>query len=39
MAEGTSVNPNFDYTIGGVKVLFPVKPYPSQMAMMAKVII
>lgn len=25
------------YTIGGVKVQFPVKPYPSQMAMMAQV--
>ncbi|XP_042869259.1 Fanconi anemia group J protein homolog [Penaeus japonicus] len=26
------------YTIGGVKVQFPVKPYPSQMAMMAQIV-
>jgi len=25
------------YMIGGVPVLFPCKPYPSQIAMMAKV--
>ena len=27
-----------EYTIGGVKVSFPVKAYPSQIAMMAKII-
>jgi len=27
----------FQYMIGGVPVLFPCKPYPSQIAMMAKV--
>ncbi|XP_069161493.1 ATP-dependent DNA helicase DDX11-like [Procambarus clarkii] len=26
------------YPIGGVKVQFPVKPYPSQMAMMAQIV-
>lgn len=26
------------YTIGGVKVQFPVKAYPSQMAMMAQIV-
>ena len=28
---------NFTYTIGGVRVVFPCKPYPSQMSMMDKV--
>ena len=27
----------FEYLMVGVKVLFPVKPYPSQMAIMAQV--
>ena len=27
-----------EYTISGVKVIFPVKAYPSQVAMMAKII-
>ncbi|XP_037782834.1 Fanconi anemia group J protein homolog [Penaeus monodon] len=26
------------YTIGGVRVEFPVRPYPSQMAMMAQIV-
>jgi fanconi anemia group J protein len=26
------------YTIGGIKVNFPSKPYPSQMALMSKII-
>ncbi|XP_042221069.1 uncharacterized protein LOC121865613 [Homarus americanus] len=25
------------YTIGGVKLMFPVKPYPSQMALMSQI--
>lgn len=29
----------FTYTIGGVKIEMPVKPYPSQVSMMDKVII
>ncbi|XP_050544910.1 Fanconi anemia group J protein homolog isoform X2 [Daktulosphaira vitifoliae] len=31
-------NPSYVYTIGGVKVDMPVKPYPSQVSMMDKVI-
>lgn len=30
---------SFTYTIGGVKIEMPVKPYPSQVSMMDKVII
>ena len=35
MAE--EVKPGVSYTIGGVKVEFPVKAYPSQVSMMDKV--
>lgn len=31
------VQPLFTYTIGGVKIEMPVKPYPSQVSMMDKV--
>lgn len=31
--------PSFTYTIGGVKIQMPVKPYPSQVSMMDKVAI
>lgn len=37
MAE--EVKPGVSYTIGGVKVDFPVKAYPSQISMMDKVCI
>ncbi|KAK7588122.1 hypothetical protein V9T40_005367 [Parthenolecanium corni] len=36
MAE--EVKPGVSYTIGGVKVDFPVKAYPSQISMMDKII-
>ena len=32
-----STGKHIQYMIGGVPVLFPCKPYPSQIAMMAKV--
>jgi len=31
------VQPSYMYTIGGVKIEMPVKPYPSQISMMDKV--
>lgn len=31
-------SPLYTYTIGGVKIEMPVKPYPSQVSMMDKVI-
>lgn len=37
MMASTHKSPH-EYTIGGVKVHFPVKAYPSQVAMMAKII-
>uniref|UniRef100_A0A2H8TS50 DNA 5'-3' helicase n=1 Tax=Melanaphis sacchari TaxID=742174 RepID=A0A2H8TS50_9HEMI len=35
---GSNVQPVFTYTIGGVRIEMPVKPYPSQVSMMDKVI-
>lgn len=32
------VQPSYTYTIGGVKIEMPVKPYPSQISMMDKVL-
>ena len=37
MAYANMLSPH-EYTISGVKVMFPVKAYPSQIAMMAKII-
>ncbi|KAF0770843.1 Uncharacterized protein FWK35_00008815 [Aphis craccivora] len=34
----SDVRPLFTYTIGGVKIEMPVRPYPSQVSMMDKVI-
>ncbi|XP_060833332.1 Fanconi anemia group J protein homolog isoform X1 [Rhopalosiphum padi] len=34
----SDVQPLFTYTIGGVKIEMPVRPYPSQVSMMDKVI-
>lgn len=36
-ASNNTMSPH-EYTISGVKVFFPVKAYPSQVAMMAKII-
>lgn len=33
----SDVRPLFTYTIGGVKIEMPVRPYPSQVSMMDKV--
>lgn len=35
--EPINVRPSCTLTIGGVKIDMPVKPYPSQVAMMDKV--
>ncbi|XP_066975355.1 Fanconi anemia group J protein homolog isoform X1 [Macrobrachium rosenbergii] len=37
-SSSASGPPQKEYIIGGVKVLCPVKPYPSQMAMMAQIV-
>ena len=36
--DPTDAKTPHEYTISGVKVFFPVKAYPSQIAMMAKII-
>ena len=35
--EGAPIRVQHDFAIGGVQLKFPCKPYPTQMAMMAKV--
>ena len=37
MAGSASNRAQLEYAVGGVPVKFPCKPYPTQMAMMAKV--
>jgi len=37
MAGSAANGGQLEYAVGGVSVRFPCKPYPTQMAMMAKV--
>ena len=36
--ESAPIRVQHDYAVGGIQLKFPCKPYPTQMAMMAKVI-